>query len=85
MIHGRVDMEFLFECLTLKMKACVESLQKQTMGLVFNVKKSQFLSWSLPTEEIFQVHGQNRVAPNLKWSIFVLSHKICHYPKQLNE
>ena len=59
--------------------------KKKTMGLVFNVKKSQFLSWSLPTEEIFQVHGQNRVAPNLKWSIFVLSHKICHYPKQLNE
>ena len=27
----------------------------------------------------------NWVAPNLKWSIFVLSHKICHYPKQLNE
>ena len=39
---ARVDMEFLFECLTLKMKACVESLQKQTMGLVFNVQNSQF-------------------------------------------
>ena len=58
---------------------------KTNNGLVFNVQNSQFLSWSLPTEEIFQVHGQNRVAPNLKWSIFVLSHKICHYPKQLNE
>ena len=58
---------------------------KTNNGPGFNVQNSQFLSWSLPTEEIFQVHGQNRVAPNLKWSIFVLSHKICHYPKQLNE
>ena len=58
---------------------------KTNNGPGFNVQNSQFLSWSLPTEEIFQVNGQNRVAPNLKWSIFVLSHKICHYPKQLNE
>ena len=58
---------------------------KTNNGPGFNVQNSQFLSWSLPTEEIFQVNGQSRVAPNLKWSIFVLSHKICHYPKQLNE
>ena len=58
---------------------------KTNNGPGFNVQNSQFLSWSLPTEEIFQVNGQNRVAPNLKWSIFVLNHKICHYPKQLNE
>ena len=28
------------------------------MGLIFNVQNS-YLNWSLPTEEIFQVHGQN--------------------------
>ena len=34
------------------MKTCVESLQKETMGLIF------------PTEEIFQVHGKNRTVAN---------------------
>ena len=37
----------------LKMKTCVESLQKQTMGLIFNM------------QEIFQVQGQNRPVANL--------------------
>ena len=37
---------------TLKMKTSVESLQKQTVGLIFNIKKkSQLLNWSLPTEK----------------------------------
>ena len=34
------------------MKTSVESLQKQTVGLIFNIKKkSQLLNWSLPTEK----------------------------------
>ena len=41
----------------LKMKTCVESLQKQTMGLIFTI---QLMNWLSPTEEIFQVRGQNR-------------------------
>ena len=49
----------------LKMKTCVESLQKQTMGLIFNIQNSQLSNWSLPTEEIIQVPGQNRPVANL--------------------
>ena len=34
------------------MKTSVESLKKQTVGLIFNIKKkSQLLNWSLPTEK----------------------------------
>ena len=43
----------------LKMKTCVESLQKQTMGLIFNIQNSQVLNWSLPKEEIFQGTRRN--------------------------
>ena len=36
------------------MKTSVESLQKQTVGLIFNIKKkSQLLNWSLLTEKKF--------------------------------
>ena len=55
------------------MKTCVESQQKQTIGLIFNVQNSQLLSWSLPTEEIFQVHGQNRPVANLLAVDFLFS------------
>ena len=44
----------------LKMKTCVESLQKQTVGLIFNIQNSQLLNWSLATEKIFQVDRKNR-------------------------
>ena len=36
-----------------KIVKCVERLQKQTMGVIFNTQNSQLLTWSLPTEEIF--------------------------------
>ena len=39
--------------------------KKQTMGLIFNIQNSQLLNWSLPTEEIIQVPGQNRPEANL--------------------
>ena len=39
----------------LKMKTCFESLQKRTLGLIFNIEKSQFLTLSLQTEEIFKL------------------------------
>ena len=41
----------------LKMKTYVESLWRQTMGLIFHRQNSPFLNWSLPTEEIFHVHA----------------------------
>ena len=47
------------------MKTCIESLHKPTMGLIFNIQNFQLLNGSLPTEEIFQVHRQNRPEANL--------------------
>ena len=35
------------------------------MGLIFLIKNSHLLNWSLLTEEIFQVHRQNRPVENL--------------------
>ena len=46
--------------LRLKRRKCVETLQKQTLDVIFNTLNSHLLSRSLPTEEIFQVNGQNR-------------------------
>ena len=68
---ARLGMEYLSElntrresqgalALRLKMEKCVETIQKQTMGVIFNIKSSQSLTWSLPIEELSQVHGQNR-------------------------
>ena len=47
----------------LKMKTSVESLQKQTVGLIFNTKKN-YSNWIGPywQKKIFQVHGP--------WQIF---------------
>ena len=47
----------------LKMKTCIESLQKKNNGPSF--QNSQLLNWSLPTEEFSQVQGQNRPVANL--------------------
>ena len=35
------------------------------MGLIFNIQNSQFLNWSFPTEEIFQVLSKGRPVANL--------------------
>ena len=32
---------------------------------LFNIQNSKLLTWSLPTEEIFHVHSQNRAVSNL--------------------
>ena len=37
----------------LKMKKCVESLQKQKIGVTFNLQNSQLLTLSSPIEEFF--------------------------------
>ena len=43
---------------------CVETIQNQTMGAIFNTQNPQLVTWSLPTE-IFQVHSQNWPVANL--------------------
>ena len=68
----------------LKMKTCVESLQKQTMGLIFNIQNFQLLNWSIPTEEIIQVTGQNRPVANLPVVNFRSQPREMPLPKPLN-
>ena len=46
------------------MKKCVGTPQNQTIGIIFNVQNSQLLTWSLPSEEVFQIHGQSRAVVN---------------------
>lgn len=47
------------------MKKCIETLQKQTIGVIFNIQNSRLLTWSLPTEEISQAHSHNQPVANL--------------------
>ena len=68
----------------LKMRTCVESLQKQTMGLIFNIQNFQLLNWSLPTEEIIQVPDQNRLVANLPVVDFRFQPREMPLPKPLN-
>ena len=35
------------------------------MGLIFNIRNSQLLTWSLPTEEFLQIHGESHPEANL--------------------
>ena len=39
-------------------------ITKSTMVVIFNFQNSNLLTLSLPTEEVFQVNGQNRPATN---------------------
>ena len=49
----------------LKMKKCVESLQKQTVGPNFEYTKLSVIDLSLPTEEFLQIHGESHPVANL--------------------
>ena len=40
-------------------------IKKITMVVIFNLQTSHLLNLSLPTEDVFQVNGQNRRAANL--------------------
>ena len=40
-------------------------MTKPTMVVIFNLKNSYLLTLSLPTEEVFQVNGQNQLVTNL--------------------
>ena len=48
------------------------------------IKNSQLLTWSLPTEEIFQVHGQNRPVANRPAVDFRSQPRERPLPKPLN-
>ena len=39
-------------------------ITKTTMVVIFNLQNSHLLTLSLPTEEVFQVNGQNRLVAN---------------------
>ena len=45
-------------------KKCVETVQKQTIDVIFKKQNSQLLTLSFPTQEIIQVNGQNRTVAN---------------------
>ena len=38
---------------------------KTSMVVIFNLQNSHLLTLSLPTDEVFQVDGQNRLVANL--------------------
>ena len=39
-------------------------ITKTTMGVIFDLQNSHVMTLSLPTEEVFQVNGQNRPMAN---------------------
>ena len=45
-------------------KMCWIMFTKTTMVVIFNLQNSHLLTLSLPTEEVFQVNGQNRPVAN---------------------
>ena len=42
--------------ITVETVETVVTLQRQTVGVIFKTQNPQSLTWSLPTEDIFQVH-----------------------------
>ena len=40
-------------------------ITKTSMVVIFNLQNSHLLTLSLPTDEVFQVDGQNRLVANL--------------------
>ena len=54
------------------------------MSLIFNIQNCQLLNWSLPTKEIFQVHGQDRPVANLSVVDFRSQPREMSLPKPLN-
>ena len=59
-------------------------ITKTTMGVTFNLQNSRLLTLSLPTEEIFQVHGQNRPVAILPVVDFRSQPREMPLPKPLN-
>ena len=59
-------------------------ITKTTMVVIFNLQNSHLLTLSLPTEEVFQVNGQNRPATNLLAVDFHSQPREMLTPKPLN-
>ena len=57
---------------------------KPTMVVIFNLQNSHLLTFSLPTEEVFQVNGQNRSVANLPVVDFHSQPREMLTPKPLN-
>ena len=60
------------------------SIIKTTMVVIFNLQNSHLLNLSLPTEEVFQVNGQNRPVANLPVVDFHSQPREMPTPKPLN-
>ena len=54
------------------------------MVVIFNLQNSHLLNLSLPTEEVFQVNGQNRLVANLPVVDFHSQTREMLIPKPLN-
>ena len=52
-------------------------ITKTTMVVIFNLQNSYLLNLPIPTEEGFQVNGQNRLVTNLPVIDFILSREKC--------
>ena len=59
-------------------------ITKTTMVVIFNLQNSHLLNLSLPTEEFFQVNGQNRLVANLPVVDFRSQTREMLTPKPLN-
>ena len=59
-------------------------ITKTTMVVIFNLQNSHLLNLSLPTEEVFQVNGQNRLVANLPFVDFHSQTREMLTPKPLN-
>ena len=52
-------------------------ITKSTMVVILNLQNSHLLTFSSPTEEVFQVNGQNQPVANLPVVDFILSREKC--------
>ena len=59
-------------------------ITKTTIVVILNLPNSHLLTLSLPTEEVFQVNGQNRSVANLPVVEFHSQPKEMPTPKPLN-
>ena len=59
-------------------------ITEATMVVIFNLQKSHLLTLSLPTEEVFQINGQNRPEANLPVVDFHSQSREMSTPKPLN-
>ena len=65
-------------------KMCWIMFTKTTMVVIFNLQNPHLLTLSLPTEEVFQVNGQNRPVANLPVVDFHSQPREMLTPKPLN-